>query len=362
MKLGIDISSIPYGTGVSRYTGNLVRALIPKLPPQDNLTLFGTSLRHKRKLTEFTTAYTKISNLKSRIYSLPPKFTSFFFHRLNLPLQLFTGKLDVFHAWDWYVPNPGKTKLIATVHDLAMFKFPKTANPEIKAHHELVIKRLKKFAARIIAVSETTKNDLIQLFAFSPEAITVIPEALPAEAAVVPTKSETQAILNTYQLNKPFFLMVGTQEPRKNFKKQIAAWLPYRTQYDLVIAGKPGWETLPQYPGMHVLGQVEAAHLSGLYQAASLLLYVSLYEGFGLPILEAFYHRLPVVTAKNSGMLEVAGAAASLVVPESSEDIVLGIARALANRDILIEKGISRLKLFSWATAAKATLEVYQKS
>lgn len=341
MRFCLDISSIPYGTGVSLYTANLARALTLKVKSPDSLVFFGSSLRQRSTLSAFS---------PSKIFPLPPKLTSLMFNQLNFSPSHLIGKIDVFHTWDWYAPKPHHFTLVSTVHDLALFKYPGTAHPEIVAHHRVTLTRLKQFNARVIAVSQATKNDLIDLFDFDPNQIKVIYEALPQENRL-PAK--------TKPVKKPYFLLVGTHEPRKNIGKQIQAWRNYKGDYDLVLAGKSGWENIKAEPGIKLLGQVDTHKLAALYQGASVLLYASLYEGFGLPLLEAFYHQVPVVTSNLSSMPEVAGDAAVLVDPNDVESISVGIKKALDQHKILVTRGLKRLKQYSWEQAARQTLEFY---
>jgi glycosyltransferase involved in cell wall biosynthesis len=361
MRVGFDISSLPYGTGVSRYTSNLVRSLVPLLTSQDNLTLFGTSLRQRTALERFIQSLPSTSYLVPRTYPFPPSLTSFLFNQLNMPISTFTGKLDVFHAWDWYTPNPGQTQLTATIHDLALFKHPSTAHQSIREHHQQALQRLHRYNAAIIAVSETTKIDLIEHFSFPPESVTVIPEALPQESAYKPSSQECLAVKRKYGLDKPYFLMVGTQEPRKNHARQIKAWSRYKDTHDLVIVGKKAWADIELQDGIHSLGYLNDHELAALYEEASLFLYVSLYEGFGLPILEAFYHQIPVVTGNLSAMAEVAGDGAALAYPQQVDSIMDSIDQALQYPDKYVKKGIDRLSYFSWSTAAAKTLDHYRK-
>jgi glycosyltransferase involved in cell wall biosynthesis len=359
MDICLDISSIPYGTGVSMYTANLARSLASKIPQDSSLKLFGANYGQRHSLSQFA-AETKIP---SRLFPLPPRLTSYLFNTLNLPIDLLIGKHTIFHTWDWYVPQSSRGKVVITVHDIAQFKFPQTAHPEILEHHREVLQKVKLRKIPVIAVSQTTKKDLIEQFQLDPSQIAVIYEALPKELELQPTAQELEVLKQKYQLQKPFLLMVGTHEPRKNMIKQINAWLHFKGQFDLVIAGKPGWEKLPDYPGMHVLGFVPAPELAALYRTASLLLYASLYEGFGLPILEAFYHQVPVVTSTGSATEEIGGQdAVSLIKdPTASESIIQAINRALQAAPDLKARGTQRLKNFNWDHTAAQTFAYYLK-
>jgi glycosyltransferase involved in cell wall biosynthesis len=356
MHITIDVSSIPYGTGVSRYTANLTRALASL--PGVTLTLFGSALRQNSALRNFADTI----KLSPHLLPLPPTLTGRLFNSAWFPSRLLIPPSDVFHTWDWYLPSHLNQPVVMTVHDLSLFRYPKTGHTNIKRQHLQALLKAHRQKVHLIAVSQTTKQDLIDLFHFPAGQITLIPEALPSESKIKPTREAIIRFKQAQGLSKPYLLFVGTKEPRKNLPRIIQAWQAHRHTVDLVLVGNPAWQDLPTYPGLHTLGYLSGEDLAAAYRGAEILLITSLYEGFGLPILEAFYHRLPVVTADISAMPEVAGDAAVTVNPLNVEAISLGIATARKHRHLLIQKGLSRLKHFSWEKTARATLKVYQQA
>lgn len=359
MNIGIDITPVIYGTGVSQYTQNLTLALMSQLSTEDTLTLFGASLRQHQELARFSQ---RISKASTKIIPCPPGITSFLFNTLRIPIETITGPLNIYHAWDWYIPPSRGAARVVTVHDVALFKYPDTAHRQIRAHHELVLNTIRRESVNVIAVSNTTKNDLVSMFNISSQKITVIPEALPAHQQIKVNENKVKKVHKKYSLKKPYLLTVGTLEPRKNLARVIAAWQhSYKKDYDLVCVGRAAWDKLPKFPGLHYLGHISNQELAALYRGASCFVYASLYEGFGLPILEAFHHQVPVVTSNNSGMVEVASTAAVLVDPQSSESIVYGIEKALSHSKSYQAKGNARLKQFSWQKAAAATYHLYNE-
>lgn len=354
MRVSFDISALPYGTGVSMYSANLARAMgnIPEI----DLSLFGSSLRQSRLLHSFAAT----NKLPAALYSLPPRLMTPLITSV-LPIDFLTKCPDIFHSWDWYLPKSFKTKVVATVHDVAQFKYPEIAHPEIRAHHQQVLNLAKQRRLHLIAVSESTKQDLVELFDFDPAKIHVVHEALPEEQCVSVTNEDIDLTKKRYHLDKPYLLIVGTKEPRKNVPRQVDAWRELKSDYDLVIVGKNGWDEIKPETGLHILDYVNGQELAGLYRGATLLLYASLAEGFGLPILEAFFHHTPVVTSNRSSLAEIAGEAAALVDPEDVDSIVTGIRFALKNRNELSAKSLTRLNDFSWTKAAQETVAVYQQ-
>lgn len=372
MHIGIDITSLIYHRGVSRYTRNLVMAL---LADNTQLTLYGSSLRQKvaieKEALRLIRSYPKSKVL---IESLPPSILSklwkFGFH----PVSSVLPTIDLFHSWDWLQPPDKKLPLVSTIHDLAILKFPDTAHPDILKAHQRSWKILKERNAQIIAVSQATKRDIVSFLEIPPYNIHVVPEALPIEVRSISnsiSEEDELRIKQNLHITRPFILFVGSREPRKNIKNLIQAWAPLASQVDLLVAGESGWdgsESLQHVSQDHLrfLGKVSDKELSVLYAEAEMLAYPSLYEGFGLPILEAFHYGTPVVTSNVSSMIEVAGNAAELVEPTEVESIRTGIENIL-NEDVTaqqkrLQRMIIRQQMFDWTTVAKQTKKVYART
>jgi len=352
MKIGVDISQIVYGTGVSVYTKNLVMALL-KLDQENSYTLFFSSLRRKLDYSFINELTSSRVNLKK--YKLPPTALELFWNRLHiLPIENFVGRVDIFHASDWTQPPAKQAKLVATVHDLSFLRWPESVHPKILAVQKRRLEWVKKEADAIIAVSEATKKEIIELLGIPEKKITVIYEALPSDIADFRLATPGVA-------KKPYIFAYGSQSPRKNIKKIIAAFKEVKKKVDcqLVICGeyKPEFK-LPK--DIILTGFLPRRKMLSLLAEATVFAYPSLYEGFGLPILEAFALGVPVVTSNLSSMPEVAGKAAVLVEPTSREEISAGIFKALENKNKLIGLGKERLKLFSWQKAARKTIKVYR--
>jgi len=285
-----------------------------------------------------------------------------------LPIENLIGPIDVFHSSDWTQP-PTRAAKVTTIHDFGFIKYPDVAHPKIAAVMRRRLDLVKKESDLIIAVSEATKKDIVDLLGISAKKIRVIHEAVPEEFKSAPRK-EVERIKKRYKIKGNYLLSVSTLEPRKNLKRIIEAFSQLSTlnsQFNLVIVGKFGWGELPSSVIRHsssiiFTGYVPNKELPALYSGASCFTYPSLYEGFGLPILEAFACQCPVVTSNISSMPEVAGQAAVLVDPLDVKDIARGIKEVLENRKKLIKAGSDRVKQFSWEKAAKETLKVYQEA
>ncbi|MEN8253402.1 MAG: glycosyltransferase family 1 protein [Patescibacteria group bacterium] len=367
MNIGIDISSIPYNRGVSRYTSNLLRALTKQ--KNIKLNLYGSSLRQKQVLENFA----KQNHFNEYIFqNYPPRLLLEKLWHLGLnPIKKQMPDIDLFHSWDWLQPPDKNLPLVSTIHDLAILKFPETAHSKILKMHQRAWKILKNREAEIIAVSKSTKDDLINLLNWDAKKIHVIYEALPQETIDISknlSEEKYSEIKSNLLLNKPYLFFVGTREPRKNLVRLIKAWQPLAKDYDLLIAGESGWDKSERLTGVkpRFLGKVSDEELIVLYSEASLFCYPSLYEGFGLPILEAFHYGTPVLSSNISSMPEVTGNAAMLIDPKSIESINGGIKKILKEskkeQQKRLQKMIIRLHQFSWEKAARETIEVYKKA
>lgn len=360
MRVGIDISQIVYRTGVSDYTINLVSELL-KLDQSDQFVLFGSSLRKKSLITsQFPQAKT---------FSLPPTALHYLWNKFHIcNIENFTGPIDFFHSSDWAEP-PASCPKVTTIHDLSPLLFPSEmasgGMTNLTSVHRARLHWVAAESAKVICVSQSTAKDTQKLFHIPQEKIVVIPEALPARFDHDPDQNIHQLLTAKYQL-QDYIIAVGTQQPRKNLLKLISAYRHFKKQYrlpgKLVVVGGSGWGSLmtENYSDVVFTGYLPDMELIALLAGAQVFVYPSLYEGFGLPILNAFRQSVPVVTSDVSSLPEVAGNAATLVDPNSEEDIAAGIAKAINSKTKLISAGHIQLRKYSWADTAQKTLSVYK--
>ena len=268
-------------------------------------------------------------------------------------------------------PPVRKAKVVTTIHDLTTIKFPlyhHESTVEAQAHR---LRWVRREADIILADSFATKQDIIELLGIPEEKIKVVYLAAGEryreyriQNLEVRTK-EVARLKKKYSIDGEYFISVGTLEPRKNLKRIIEAFSvnAQRTSLNarLVIVGRSGWgETLPKTENVNFLGLVPDEDLPGLYAGSSGLIYPSLYEGFGLPVLEAMTVGCPVLTSDRGSLAEVAGGAAISVDPEDLESIVWGIESLIKDREKLTAKGLKRSLNFSWEKTAKETLSIYK--
>jgi glycosyltransferase involved in cell wall biosynthesis len=284
------------------------------------------------------------------------------------------GAMDLVHAPSPVaLPPPGANqRLVVTVHDLAFRVYPRLFPAAWRNLFRAGVRRAAATADAIITVSEHTARDLVGFTRADPNRVHVTPLA----ASLPETGAEPGEVIERLKVPRRYLLFVGVLEPRKNLVRLVRAYrravaagaLPHA----LVLAGPMGWhsrqllrEVATPGPGDVVLtGRVRAGELDALYRGASAFAYPSLYEGFGLPVLEAMARGIPVVTSAVSSLPEVAGDAALLVDPRSTGQLAEAIERVLAEEDLaarLSAAGRARAAAFSWERTARMTLQVYEK-
>jgi glycosyltransferase involved in cell wall biosynthesis len=257
---------------------------------------------------------------------------------------------DVLHCPTYRGPVSSGVPLVVTVHDLALFRHPETFNRWSRLYGPRVVPRVLRGARRVIAVSGFTRRELVEVLDVPEERIRVIPNAVDA----------------TFTADGPaadgdYVLAVGTLEPRKNLPRLVEA--ARRVGVELRVVGERGWGGVEVGgDGVHWLGRVPDEELARLYRGARCVAYPSVYEGFGIPVLEAMACGAAVVTSRGGATEEVADGAAVLVDPLDPAAIAAGIERAAAERDALGRRGIERARAFSWGEVAAATVGVYREA
>jgi glycosyltransferase involved in cell wall biosynthesis len=270
-----------------------------------------------------------------------------------LPARARRDGMEVLHCPTQRAPLHSRVPLVVTFHDLAVLRHPEAFNRWTRTYSRLVLPRVVRAARRVIAVSEFTKRELLDLLDVPEEKVRVIPNAVGA-----PFESEGEAAQGDYVLT------VSTLEPRKNLPRLVEAHRRAGLNgLPLLVAGAAGWGGVRvEGDGVHWLGEVRDDELARLYRGARCVAYVSLYEGFGLPVLEAMACGAPVVAGRNEAAEEVAGGAAVLVDPLDPDAIAAGISEAIDRRDELRARGLERARAFDWHEVARATAGVYREA
>jgi glycosyltransferase involved in cell wall biosynthesis len=264
----------------------------------------------------------------------------------------------VFHSSDWAEP-PSNAFKVTTIHDLYPLKFARLVHPKVLEVHKRKLSWAIQECERIIVPSVSTKNDLIEI-GVKEDIIRVTPEAPSLSKAGV---EEVAAVKKKYSLHGDYIISIGIT-PLKNTKRIIEAFHLSKAGkgLKLVLVGRPVNLKIDEERDIRILGHVSQNELAALLTGARALVFASLYEGFGMPILDAFNCETPVVTSNTASMPEVAGEAAILVNPYQVDLIAEGIIKALRGSRGLAEKGSRRAKEFSWVETARKTLEVYKEA
>ena len=261
------------------------------------------------------------------------------------------GGVDVLHCPTYYGPVRPRVPLVVTVLDLSVIRHPEAFPRWTRTAVPVVAPRVLRAARRILAISEFTRSEVVELLGMPEEKVVAVPLAVEPETF----RPDGEAADGEY------VLAVGTLEPRKNLARLAEA--TRRLGVELRVVGASGWGGVTAGgEGVRWLGRVDDEELARLYRGAAVAAYPSLYEGFGFPIVEAMACGAPVVTSRGGATEEVAGGAAVLVDPLDPASIVAGIEGAGARRGELRELGFARAAAFSWDETARRTVEVYREA
>jgi glycosyltransferase involved in cell wall biosynthesis len=372
MRIGIDASPIlKERAGVGNYTYQLIKCL-SRLDRVNQYVLFYCHHQNVRdRIMKLENP-----NFESRTIRFPIKIMKMFWASIRRPkVDRWVGKVDLYHSTAFYLNPITNGKSVLTIFDvnfLAMRKFTLWSG---RWHFAPKMKDYTKRCHHIITVSESSKREIIKYLNVPEEKISVI---YGGYSDIFKPKTDDRLsgeVKRKYNITGNYLLYVGTLEPRKNLKGLIQAYTQCQAKKDflLVLAGGKGWkyehifrlvDKLQLQDQVIFTGYVEEADLPGLYQGASLFVYPSFYEGFGLPPLEAMACGLPVIVSNTTSLPEVVGDAGVYVDPNDVEQIAFSIDTVLSDSELrrnLTQRGSERARLFSWEKTAKATLQLYEQ-
>ena len=361
MKIGIDISMLVYqGSGVATYTYNLVKNLL-EIDKQNSYHLFYSSLRRPKNFIYLK----ELEELGGKIYDypFPPRLIKLCWNKYHiLPVEWLIGKVDIFHSSDFLRPPLlNGAKGVTTIHDLTWKKFPQFHIEEIVNAHERKLKITIEKKYVIIVDSDKTKEDLLYYYPNAKNPVYTIPLGVDKKFFQKETPKKIKTILKKYKIKEPYILYVGAIEPRKNIPTLIKAFkivLKSNPEYRLVLAGRAGWKNEDVFGLINELnlnekiiftGFVEDEDLPAIYQGASVFVYPSLYEGFGLPPLEAMASGTPTI-AFNS--------------PSLNTKFIEKISLEVLSAKIIAQINTPKLQKFvipTWSETSRKTLKVYRK-
>jgi len=363
-------------SGVGQYTKRLLEAMT-KLAPKNEYSVFGFHFFTKKALPR---EWVKHPSLKYRyVRWLPGRgYNQLFKKGIRIPINLLLRqKPDItffpnFVRW----PLTGKGKSVIVIHDIAFEYFPQYIGAKNLIYLKKQVPRSLREADHIVAVSEYTKQDIMKHYGVSPAKISVVHPAIDHSDYYPRDHKTVAAARTTYKLPEQYILFVSTLEPRKNIIGLLDAYalLPQKLQQDfpLIFVGGKGWADtdllarFEKYKNLPIrrLGYVPDEDMAAVYSGASLFVYPSFYEGFGMPVVEAMACGVPVITSNVSSLPEVVGDGAKLVDPKSTPSITKAMIEILENKTLqadLRAKGLAEAKKFTWETSAKNLLRVFSE-
>ena len=296
------------------------------------------------------------------------------FENFSLPIYYMKNNFSLYHSPNYVLPCFSKIPSALTIHDLITFDYPELCQYESVLYFRLLLARSAQKATKIIAVSNTVKNDILRHFNIPSEKIEVIYHGVNP----IFKKTIDESILNRYHLPEKYILFVGNIEPKKNLERLIKAFDRLKRDVDIphkmVIAGKKGWKYNPVLDTVVKLklekeiifpGYVPEEDLPAVYSMSDLFVFPSLYEGFGIPPLEAMACEIPVLTSNRGALPEITGGKCLQVDPFQIDEIAQGMFKIITDHSLkqqLISGGKEWVKQFSWEKTAKETLSVYEQA
>ncbi len=371
MRIGIDYTpALGQQAGIGRYTRELVSALL-KQPGRHEYVLI--KAKGSSSHSPIDSSATSVTLPFSR------RMSALIWHRLRLPITLetFTGALDLYHATDYLIPPLRKAKGVVTVHDLSFLVHPELGAAGLVKYLRSALPVSLDRASLVLADSQNTKKDIADLLGFAKERVEVVYCGVSEYFRPADDATELERVREKYGLHSPYILTLGTIEPRKNYVRLIQAYQQLRAEngiaHDLIIGGGKGWlyqdvfdevKSLGLEKQVRFLGFVPDDDLLGMLSLAELFVYPSIYEGFGLPPLEAMACGTPVVASNTSCLPEILGDAAVFVDPLDVSSMANGMISMLSNdglKNDMKARGIKRASRFTWADSAGCLLNLYDR-
>ena len=375
MRVAIDYTAaVNQSAGIGRFVRQLVGALA-ELDHENQYVLL-----HAAPNNGGGTRLPEAPNFAHRQLRWSQRYLDIAWHRLQLPLpvELLTGPIDIFHSPDFVLPPMRRATSVLTVHDLAFLLHPECADASLREYLEQAVPRSVRRADFLLADSENTRNDVVCLLGVEPDRVEVVPGGVESIFQPIEDEARLAAVRAGLGVGEaPFILALGVIEPRKNLRLLIEAYrllrdrrkLPHR----LVISGRRGWlweetveaaERSPYRDDILFTGFVSDDDLPAMYSAATTFAFPSLYEGFGLPPLEAMACGTPVVVSKTSSLPEVVGDAGLQVDPYDPDSLAAALELLILDEPLradLRRRGLERAAEFTWQAAATRLLAVYRK-
>lgn len=367
MVIGIDASRAAMGqrTGTEAYAYHLIENLIPLAHDHDHI------LRLYFNQPPPTNLFSNPQQFEAVVIPFPRLWT-----HVRLAWELQRHPPDVFFTPAHVIPRFYRRPSVATIHDLGYHYFPKAHTQWQVLYLHWSTRHNCRHSRRVIADSLATKNDLIRLYNQEPDKIAVVYPAIDPDLRPVTNEQILQDVRDKYSLPEEYLLYIGTLQPRKNLVRLVEAYIASEVNLPLVLAGKVGWlaqpilktiEAAPAEVNQQILltGFVDDADKAALISGARALLFPSLYEGFGFPVLEGQVCGTPVMCTNTSSLPEVANGAALMVPPLDTAAMTTGIQRIVHDQSLrqeLVEAGHANAQNYSWQHAASQILAILEQA
>lgn len=365
MKIGFEASALQgRKSGVGYYAENLLAGMM-SVAPQHDYVLFSN-----RDIGD-----TRLPVPGERLYDRGLIQARAAWMQTTLPGSIRRAAPDVCHFPNYLAPLSSPCPYVVTIHDMTLYITPRFHSFKKLVLDRTLLPHVARRAAGIVTVSNSAREDIVRHLRVPRDKVRVVMNAVSPTFRPVTDPARLSAVLHRYGIDVPYILFVGTIEPRKNIARLVQAFARLKRAgfpHKLVLVGQPGWHFQPIYAEIEQQGVTRDVILTGyvpledlpvLYSGAECMAFPSLYEGFGLPVLEAMACGTPVVTSASSSLAEVAGDAALLVDPRSVEHITDALARVHDDPQLagdLSTRGLARAARFTWENAARATLDLYE--
>ena len=352
--------------GIGWYTHELLKRMVAAHPEVEFHFLFDRTAHH---------AFIYGPNVVPHVIGLPARhpFLWYLWFEFSVPRELRKIRPDVFFSPDNYLSIKAKVPTVLTCHDLIPFHYPEGIPGLVRRYYHRFWPKYLRGAKHVVTVSETTRRDVLQMFALDPDTVTAVLNG--SRDGFSPAANVASQITQAFPtLTQGYFLATGSIHPRKNTARLIEAFNLFKTQtglpHQLALVGRMSWQTTdvqtaleasPYRSDIVLTGYVSEEQLQMLTRHACASVYISLMEGFGLPIVEAMQSGVPVITSDCSSMPEVAGDAAIRVRPKDMKAIAWALKRVIVDQDLrnrLIVNGFERVKMFNWDSAAEHIFDI----
>lgn len=383
MRIGIDALSVGNRSGSGFYTRKLVENLLEIDRHNEYVILWPKGLdelappRAPNAKVILVRSFNPVSrSVRGRLAFSPGSASQLRVDVFHFPASVgpFLGPLEAMAIVVGAMPQR-RVRTVVTVHDLSFVRHPECFGFFRRQYYRAAVGRGARIADTVIADSMSTRADLIEIAGVPPERVCVVPLGVDPELRPVRDERVLKSVREKYALPDRFLLFLGTIEPRKNIVRIIESFasIADRIPHDLVIAGRKGWKYVDVFKAVrrlrvesrvHFAGRIADRDIAAIYSLAEVFVWPSLYEGFGLPVVEAMACGVPVVTSDTSSLPEVAGKAALIVDPLSTGEIAQAVMRVIDDaplRGELIAKGFVRASELTWRRTASSTLLVYEQ-